>query len=61
VYATVGRNGLKAWTEGVPLGVKVNPLLLLSTKRFDWNVNNETVPALTEVVRGEVGGVNPEV
>ena len=45
---------------GEPLAVMVNGVppvfaMLLSIKRFDWQVSKETVPALTVVVRAVVG------
>jgi hypothetical protein len=50
----VGLNGEKAWTDGEPLRVKAKALLLLSTKRLDWQVKID-VPEIA--VNGAVGTV----
>ena len=57
-YAAVGANGLKAWTEGVPLAVIIALFELASKNLFDWHVSR-VVPEIA--VNGEVGGVNADV
>jgi hypothetical protein len=54
----VGANGEKAWTEVLPAIVRATLLPLLSTKRFDWQINKD-VPEIA--VNGAVGGVNAAV
>ena len=44
-------------TDGVPPIVIAKALTLLSIKRFDWQVNQLTVPDETVVVKGAVPGV----
>ena len=34
-YAAVGSNGIKVWTDGVPLSVTVKALVLLSLNLLD--------------------------
>jgi hypothetical protein len=54
LYAAVGLNGLKRWTEVSPLRVMANALALLSMKRLLWQVSREV---LVIAVRGAVGGM----
>ena len=56
-------NGCAGDTDGEETGVIVEALLLLSTKRLDWNVSKEYEPALnaSDVLAGDVGGVKTAV
>jgi hypothetical protein len=46
----VGAKGEKAWTEGVPLDVRVKLLLELSTKRLLWQVSRAVcVPVIADI------------
>ncbi len=55
--AAVGANGLKAWTDGILVIVADKLLLLLSTKRFDWQVRSAVQ---VTAVSADVGGVNED-